>query len=202
MKIQTVKLGSLWVRVRAAIYQTARPHICLCPHGELKIRPGFLGVKESKIVIPQDAFANATLGVTGQCEFPELSREMRFPWKREGDKAPASFKNAFSWEVACREKKKPPISPPDSWKMSRMSQHSGVWVGSCVCLHSSISGVFSEFPAGRTLCPWGAENIPWGPSTAALLDLLCSQCMSVCRAGGQKWPEYPWDNGNESSGRS
>lgn len=109
--------------------------------------------------------------------------------------------SAGRWLVG-KKKKKPPISPPDSWKMSRMSQHSGVWVGSCVCLHSSISGVFSEFPAGRTLCPWGAENIPWGPSTAALLDLLCSQCMSVCRAGGQKWPEYPWDNGKESSGRS
>lgn len=27
----------------------------------------------------------------------------------------------------------PPISPSASWKASRMSQHSTVWVGSCVC---------------------------------------------------------------------
>lgn len=88
-----------------------------------------------------DAFASVTLGVP-EAWHGVYSQSFPGQWVfsgREGDEAPASFKNAFSCEVALEENKMLRISPQDSWKMSRMNQLSAVWVGSRVCTALSVA---------------------------------------------------------------
>lgn len=104
------------------------------------------------------------------------------------------------WLVG-KKKKMPPISPPDSWKMSRMSQHSAVWVGSCVCAAPLVP------------CFQGQSSLQEGHHVLGVLrasseDRLlqpCQKCspasVSACRAGVRRCISgYIWDNESESPG--